>query len=243
MAINKVEYGDDTLIDLTEDTVTPEDVLKGVSFHSADGEQKTGSVVVAPISDSEISDSKVWSSQKTNAELERKITKPSTALQGQILVYNGSAWVAWTNLARNQQFDNTVTDFDTEPGTTQKAIEALKSLVDEKIDDTTTSTSKAWSSSKTSSMLDSWHTNALGEVVEEIIDVGDVGEREIEFSVTLDYCYRLFADSPNGKMVTIKSSKFEKEGTTDSGVDYGKLTYVVNVTEIPTKFRLRKFKL
>ena len=159
MAVNKVVYGDDTLIDLTEDTVTPEDVLNGVSFHSADGEQKTGSVVVAPLSDTEVSQNKVWSSKKTN------------------------------------------------------------------------------------SMLDSWHTNAIGEVDEQILNSGNVGEREIEFSVTLDYCYRLFADSPNGKMVTIKSSKFEKEGETPSGVDYGKLTYVVNIAELPTKFRLREFKL
>lgn len=51
MAINKVELGNETLIDLTSDTVTEDDVLEGKTFHSADGEQKTGKVVVAPIDD------------------------------------------------------------------------------------------------------------------------------------------------------------------------------------------------
>lgn len=42
MAINKVDYGDENLIDLTDDTISEEDVLKGVSFHSADGESRVG---------------------------------------------------------------------------------------------------------------------------------------------------------------------------------------------------------
>lgn len=45
MATNKVVYGDETLIDLTSDTVTEDDVLDGVTFHSADGTVKTGKVV------------------------------------------------------------------------------------------------------------------------------------------------------------------------------------------------------
>lgn len=45
MAINKVEYGGDTLIDLTEDTVTPDTMLSGVTAHSKSGEQIVGSVI------------------------------------------------------------------------------------------------------------------------------------------------------------------------------------------------------
>ena len=37
MAVNKVVYGDTTLVDLTEDTVTPETLAKGVTAHAADG--------------------------------------------------------------------------------------------------------------------------------------------------------------------------------------------------------------
>lgn len=42
MAINKVIYGDQTLIDLTSDTATAEDVIKGKTFHDASGQLRTG---------------------------------------------------------------------------------------------------------------------------------------------------------------------------------------------------------
>lgn len=42
MAINKVIYGGTTLIDLTADTVTANDVLKGVTFHLPSGAVGTG---------------------------------------------------------------------------------------------------------------------------------------------------------------------------------------------------------
>lgn len=42
MAINKVIYGGETLIDLTADTVTPDKVLVGYTTHGADGEKFTG---------------------------------------------------------------------------------------------------------------------------------------------------------------------------------------------------------
>lgn len=44
--INKVEYGNTTLIDLTGDTVTPNDVLSGKTFHSRTGEQMAGNLVL-----------------------------------------------------------------------------------------------------------------------------------------------------------------------------------------------------
>lgn len=43
MAINKVIYGGNTLIDLTGDSVTAADVLSGVTFHLPSGERGTGS--------------------------------------------------------------------------------------------------------------------------------------------------------------------------------------------------------
>ena len=42
MAISKVVYGGETLIDLTSDTVAKEKLLKGYTAHGADGEQITG---------------------------------------------------------------------------------------------------------------------------------------------------------------------------------------------------------
>lgn len=42
MAISKVVYGGDVLMDLTADTITKEKLLKGVTAHGADGEAITG---------------------------------------------------------------------------------------------------------------------------------------------------------------------------------------------------------
>ena len=51
MGINKVVYGNDTLIDISEDTVTPGSVLSGVSFHSADGAEQIGSLIARKVTD------------------------------------------------------------------------------------------------------------------------------------------------------------------------------------------------
>lgn len=48
MAISKVVYGAKTLVDLTGDTVTADDVLEGATFHAADGTQQTGTRSSAP---------------------------------------------------------------------------------------------------------------------------------------------------------------------------------------------------
>ena len=42
MAINKVIYGNTTLIDLTSDTATQDKVLSGYTFHDASGTLRTG---------------------------------------------------------------------------------------------------------------------------------------------------------------------------------------------------------
>lgn len=42
MAVSKVVYGSETLIDLTADTVEASKLLKGVTAHGADGEKVTG---------------------------------------------------------------------------------------------------------------------------------------------------------------------------------------------------------
>lgn len=46
--INKVEYGGETLIDLTGDTVTPQTLLEGATAHDKSGASITGAVAVAP---------------------------------------------------------------------------------------------------------------------------------------------------------------------------------------------------
>lgn len=42
MAVSKVIYGGETLIDLTADTLTKDKALKGYTFHDAAGEEQTG---------------------------------------------------------------------------------------------------------------------------------------------------------------------------------------------------------
>ena len=45
MPINKVVYGNTTLLDLTADTITVSDVVSGVTFHLRDGSIGTGTMV------------------------------------------------------------------------------------------------------------------------------------------------------------------------------------------------------
>lgn len=47
MAVNKVEVNGETKLDLTQDTVTPENLLSGATAHNAAGEQISGAVAVA----------------------------------------------------------------------------------------------------------------------------------------------------------------------------------------------------
>lgn len=47
MAVNKVQLGDETLIDLTSDTATAGDVISGKTFHLASGLQASGSLGTA----------------------------------------------------------------------------------------------------------------------------------------------------------------------------------------------------
>lgn len=49
MATNKVIYGDRTLIDTSGDTASPSDVRSGSTFHSASGEQLTGTATVSEV--------------------------------------------------------------------------------------------------------------------------------------------------------------------------------------------------
>lgn len=49
MAVNKVVYGDNTLIDLSADTVTPNSLASGITAHAANGEEITGTMETRPI--------------------------------------------------------------------------------------------------------------------------------------------------------------------------------------------------
>lgn len=53
MPVNKVVYGDSTLIDLTEDTVAADKLLAGYTAHAADGTPITGTAEVVDTSDAD----------------------------------------------------------------------------------------------------------------------------------------------------------------------------------------------
>lgn len=52
MAVNKVVYGSNTLVDLTSDTVTSEKLIEGTTAHNKKGEQITGSYKLPYVSSS-----------------------------------------------------------------------------------------------------------------------------------------------------------------------------------------------
>ena len=49
MAVNKVVYNNETLIDLTNDTVTTNDLVKGVVAHDKSGARINGALVVRTV--------------------------------------------------------------------------------------------------------------------------------------------------------------------------------------------------
>ena len=51
MGVSKVDFAGNTLVDLTGDSVTPENLLEGATAHNAAGDQIDGAVAVAPASD------------------------------------------------------------------------------------------------------------------------------------------------------------------------------------------------
>lgn len=51
MAVNKVVYGGNTLIDLSSDTVTAEKLVAGATAHNAKGEKITGTAGIAASDD------------------------------------------------------------------------------------------------------------------------------------------------------------------------------------------------
>lgn len=59
MAVNKVEYGGVTLIDLTEDTVTPQTLIMGATAHNRAGEEIEGDIEARTLSDIELNVDKI----------------------------------------------------------------------------------------------------------------------------------------------------------------------------------------
>ena len=50
--VNKVQFGSDTIMDLTSDTVSPEKVLQGETFHDRSGAPQQGALITHNVIDS-----------------------------------------------------------------------------------------------------------------------------------------------------------------------------------------------
>lgn len=73
MGNSKVIYGDETLIDLTEDTVTPAKMASGATAHDAAGNLITGTATeVDLVQETGNSETAVMSQAAVTAELERQ---------------------------------------------------------------------------------------------------------------------------------------------------------------------------
>lgn len=109
--VNKVVYGNDTLIDLTSDTVTPNDVLRGATFHDRSGTSQTGAVdthTMTPTPNASL----------TRADLQTAIA--SAVTEGGINDDVVSAWAVgtWSNtLTSRVVYSGTIAVGDTGIGT------------------------------------------------------------------------------------------------------------------------------
>lgn len=125
-SVNKVVYGNNTIIDLTSDTVTPNDVLRGATFHDRSGTSQTGAVdthTMTPTPNASL----------TRADLQTAIA--SAVTEGGINDDVVSAWAVgnWSNtMTQRVIYSGTIAVGDTGIGTwlTNDELETLKAVSD-----------------------------------------------------------------------------------------------------------------
>lgn len=96
MGVNKVIYGDETLVDLTGDTVTPQTLAEGTTAHGADGEPIVGTM---PTDVVRYGEQTLTDAQKTQARsnigaidsslLENYLPKSGGTMTGELRVNGG----------------------------------------------------------------------------------------------------------------------------------------------------------
>ena len=90
--VNKVEYDGQTLMDLTGDTVTPNDVRSGVTFHDRSGAAQQGGLIISPVYDGLDSTSET---DALSANQGRVLNSKFTSSYNQITTFE-SSWSATT---------------------------------------------------------------------------------------------------------------------------------------------------
>ena len=92
MAINKVVYGSNTLIDLTADTVTAGTLIKGTTAHSAAGNGLTGTLKRAYAFEQTNGDYSVFCLPMAGGSVTSEVWSPGsigTSVSGTILTIGG----------------------------------------------------------------------------------------------------------------------------------------------------------
>lgn len=166
--VNKVIYGNQTVMDITDTTAEEGDVVSGKTFYKASGARSTGSAVIPDISncyqttdtaETTIADNDYFPFYDTSATAKRKTLWSTIAAKIKALVdpvrvtLTKQQYDALSSTEKNNP-DKVyyVTDYD-----------AAKTYV--KLDDSSTSLDKVWSSSKVSGELSTVATSStLGRV-------------------------------------------------------------------------------
>lgn len=121
-AKNKVVFAGETLIDLTEDTVTPETLLKGTTAHNAAGDQIEGSVTVPTKTSELINDSGFITSapvtsvntKKGDVELDYADVEAAPTIQGTELIKGTQTTTTnlWTGVSTSTTlYDGKIIDY------------------------------------------------------------------------------------------------------------------------------------
>lgn len=87
MAISKVVFGEETLIDLTNDTVTPETMLAGTTAHNAAGEPIAGNIDLSVYATTDYVDGQVDAIESSISTLSQTVSTQGdsiTSLQNQV---------------------------------------------------------------------------------------------------------------------------------------------------------------
>lgn len=79
MAVNKIEINGEVKLDLTEDTVTEDTLLKGITAHNAAGSKIQGRVVITPVPESQektldITANGMYTAEPDNGKMLTKVT-------------------------------------------------------------------------------------------------------------------------------------------------------------------------
>ena len=96
MAVNKVEINGEVKLDLTQDTVTENTLLKGVTAHDAAGNVVEGKVVTTPVPKTSnllkgdgaggVSAAKAGTDYATPAQVADKVSKSGDTMTGKLIV-------------------------------------------------------------------------------------------------------------------------------------------------------------